>query len=220
MEFKSYFKVLIKRLWLIIIIPLFAAVATAAVSIYVLDPVYESSITLYIMNKDFDSRLAYDDFLVSQQLIKDCRELIKSKSITKAVIEQLGLEDISEEELADKISVNLKNDTRLLEIKVRDTNDERAKAIADEISIIFQKRINELIKLEVLDVIDKAEVPDEPSFPKPLTNSAIAFSLSLFLVVCTVFIVEYFDDTLKSLEDIEKLLGIKVIAIIPSLDIK
>lgn len=220
MELKSYFKVLIKRLWLIIIIPIFAAVATAAASLYVFDPIYESSITIYIMNKDFGSRLAYDDLLVSQQLIKDCRELIKSKSITKAVIEQLGLEDISEEELADRISVNMKNDTRLLEIKVRDTSDERVKAIADEVSTILQKRINELIKLEALEVIDEAEIPAEPVFPKPLVNSAIAFSLALFLVICAVFIVEYFDDTLKNLEDIEKLLGIKVIAIIPSLDIK
>lgn len=220
MELKSYFNVLIKRLWLIIIIPLFAAAATAAVSLYVLDPVYESSITLYIMNKDSDSGLAYDDFLVSQQLIKDCRELIKSKSITKAVIEQLDLEDITEKELAERISVNMKNDTRLLEIKVRDTSKERAKAIADEISIIFQRRINELINLEILDVIDEAEIPDEPIFPKPLASSAIAFSIFLFLIICIAFIVDYFDDTLKNLEDIEKLLGIKVIAIIPSLDIK
>jgi capsular polysaccharide biosynthesis protein len=32
--------------------------------------------------------------------------------------------------------------------------------------------------------------------------------------------VEYFDDTLKNSEDVEKLLGIKVIAIIPSLDLE
>jgi capsular polysaccharide biosynthesis protein len=220
MELKSYIKILMKRLWAVILIPLFMGTAAAVVSLYVVEPEYESSITLYVMNKDFDSRLAYDDFLASQQLIKDCRELIKSRSTTKAVIQQLNIEDFTEEELAQRITVDLKNDTRLLEIKVRDTNNVRAKEIADEISIIFQKKINELVKLQTLAVVDEAEIPDKPSSPNVLVNTVLAFLLTGFLVICALFLKEYLDDTLKNSEDIEKVLGIKVIAIIPALDME
>jgi capsular polysaccharide biosynthesis protein len=219
MDIKSYFNILIKRLWMVILIPLLAAGVTAAISFYVLEPEYESSITLYVTNKDSDSR-SYDDILTSQQLMKDCRELIKSKSITKAVIEQLNLTDLTEEELAKKITVNLKNDTRLFEIKVRDASNERAKDIVDAISTIFQKKVNELMKLQTFDVIDEAEIPLEPVSPKPLVNILIAFFVALFLAVCAAFIIEYLDDTLKDIDDIEKLLGVKVIGIIPSLDLR
>jgi capsular polysaccharide biosynthesis protein len=220
MELKSYIKILMKRLWAVILIPLFMGTAAAVVSLYIIEPEYESSITLYVMNKDFDSRLAYDDFLASQQLIKDCRELIKSRSTTKAVIQQLNIEDLTEEELAKRITVDLKNDTRLLEIKVRDTNNVRAKEIADEISIIFQKKINELVKLQTLTVVDEAEIPDKPISPNVLVNTVLAFLLTGFLVICALFLKEYLDDTLKNSEDIEKVLGIKVIAIIPALDME
>ena len=222
MEIKTYLNILIKRLWLIVLIPFLAAAVTAVINLYVLQPVYESSITLFVMNKDFDSgtKLVYDDILASQQLIKDFRELLKSKSMTKAVIEQLNLVDLTEEELAKKITVNLKNDTRFLEIRVRDTSDVRAKEIADKINSIFQGKVMDLMKLETLEVIDEAEIPLKPVSPKPLVNIFIAFITALFLVTSAAFLMEYFDDTLKSAEDIEKCLGIKVIGIIPSLNLK
>lgn len=220
MQIKAYLKILVKRLWIVILIPLLASAVTAAISLYVLEEIYESSMTFYVMNNDSDSSPTYDDFLASQQLIKDCRELIKSKSMTKAVIEQLNLDDLTEEELAEKIEVNLKNDSGFFEIKVSDTNDVRTKAIVDEISILFQERIIDMFNLETVEVIDEAEIPSRPSSPKPLTNSAIVFFIALFLAVSTVFVIEYFDDTIKNVEDVERILGLKVIAIIPSLDLK
>ena len=63
MDIKSYLHILMTRLWITILIPFLAAAATAGINLYVLEPIYESSTTLYVMNKDFD-RLAYDDFLV------------------------------------------------------------------------------------------------------------------------------------------------------------
>lgn len=220
MGLKSYFNVLIKRLWIVILIPLLAAGAALGVNLYVIEPEYESSITLYVMNKDADSRLAYDDFLASQQLINDCRELVKSRSVTRAVIDQLNLEDLKEGELAGRITVALKNDTRLLEIKVRDQSNERALQIVNKISSILRQMVNELMKFEILDVIDEAELPLEPVSPRPLVNTIIAYLAALFLSIAAVFLIDYLDDTIKSAEDIEKLAGIKVIGIIPTLDLK
>jgi capsular polysaccharide biosynthesis protein len=119
-----------------------------------------------------------------------------------------------------KIAVNLKNNSEFLEIKVSDTNNARAKAIVDEISILFQERITNLFDLKILNVIDEAELPSEPSSPNVLSNVVIVFAIALFLVISAVFAVEYFDDTIKNAEDAERILGIKVIAIIPSLDLK
>lgn len=222
MEIRNFLNILSKRLWLVILIPFLAAAITGVINFYVLEPVYESSITLYVMNKDLDSKmmLAYDDILATQQLMKDCRELIKSRSITRAVIEQLNLKDLTNEELAKKITVSLKNDTRMLEIKVRDTSNVRAMLIVDAINDSFQMRAKSLMQLETLDVVDEAEVPHKPISPKPLMNIIIVFFIALFLVISAVYIMEYFDDTLKNLEDVEKLLGMNVIGIIPHLDLK
>ena len=220
MQVKAYLKIIIKRLWIVILIPVLASAVTAAINLYVLDPVYETSLTLYVSNNNANSSPTYDDFLASQQLIKDCRELIKSKSMTKTVIERLNLTDLTEEELAKKIIVNLKNDSGFFEIKVSDTDAERAKAFVDEISILFQERITSIFNLKIVEVIDEAGIPSQPVSPKPLMNTVIVFLISLFIAISAVFGIEYFDDTIKNAEDAERILGLTVIAIIPSLHLK
>lgn len=222
MEIRSFFKILLKRVRLVIIIPFLAAAVTAVINFYMLEPVYESSITLYVVNKGMDSKTipAYDDVLATQQLIKDCRELIKSKSMTKAVIEQLNLKDLTNEDLAKQITVDLKNDTRILEIKVRDKSNMRAMFIVEAINDIFEIRAKELMNLETLDVVDEAEIPLKPISPKPFRNIAIVYSASLLLVIGVVFMLEYLDETIKNAEDVEALLKINVIGIIPQLDLE
>lgn len=215
MQIKAYLKIIVKRLWIVILIPILTSAVTATINLYVLDPVYETSMTLYVSNNDNDS-----DLLASQQLIKDCRELIKSKAMTKTVIERLNLNDLNEKELAEKIEVNLKNDSGFFEIKVSDTNAEHAKAILDEISILFREKITNIFDLETMEVIDEAEIPSDPVSPKPLLNTIIVFLTALFVAICAVFAIEYFDDTIKNAEDAERILGITVIARIPSLDLK
>jgi capsular polysaccharide biosynthesis protein len=222
MEIRNFLKVILKRIWLVALIPFIAAVVTAVINFYILEPVYESSITLFVMNKNSDPEmmLEYNDILTTQQLIKDYQELVKSKSITWAVINRLNLDSLTEEELAKKVTVNLKNDARMFEIKVRDTNNVRAKEIVDTINSIFQERVKGLMKIEKLDVVDEAEIPLKPISPKPLTNILIVYFTSLFLVICAVFMMEYLDDRLESIEDVEMLLDINVIGIIPHLDLE
>jgi capsular polysaccharide biosynthesis protein len=222
MEIRNFLKIILKRIWLVALIPIIAAVVTAVINFYILEPVYESSITLFVMNKNSDPEmmLEYNDILTTQQLIKDYQELVKSKSITWAVINRLNLDSLTEEELAKKVTVNLKNDARMFEIKVRDTNNVRAKEIVDTINSIFQERVKGLMKIEKLDVVDEAEIPLKPISPKPLTNILIVYFTSLFLVICAVFMMEYLDDRLESIEDVEMLLDINVIGIIPHLDLE
>jgi capsular polysaccharide biosynthesis protein len=213
MQIKAYLKIVIKRIWIVILIPLLASGVTAAINLFALQPVYESSMTFYVMNTE-------DEELESQQLIKDCRELIKSKLIIQAVIDQLNLVDLTEEELAKNITVNILNDSGFFEIKVRDTDNVRVKTIIDKISILFQERFIDLFNIKTLHVIDEAKIPSEPTSPRPLMNTFIVFFLALFLAISAIFVIEYFDDTIKNVEDAEKILGIKVIAIIPSLHLE
>jgi capsular polysaccharide biosynthesis protein len=222
MEIRNYLKIILKRIWLVALIPFIAAVVTAVINFYILEPVYESSITLFVMNKNSNPEmmLEYNDILTTQQLIKDYQELIKSKSITRAVIDRLNLDALTEEELAKKVAVNLKNDARMFEIKVRDTNNVRAKEIVDTINSIFQERVKGLMKIEKLDVVDEAEIPPKPISPKPLTNIFIVYFTSLFLAIGAVFMMEYLDDRLENIEDVEMLLDINVIGIIPHLDLE
>lgn len=222
MELKQYLKIICKRLWLIVLLPAIAGFASFYVSFYVLTPVYESNITLYVINKKADPQLAiaYNDVMVGQQLVKDYRELVKSRTVTGSVIRELQLKGFTPESLAEKISVNSKNDTRIIEIRVQDQNPVRAKDIANEVGYEFINKVIDLMKVENVSIVDSAQTPSEPVKPKPTVNIAIAVFTALLAALGIVFLIEYLDDTIKTSEDVEKYLGLTVLGTIPVFSIK
>lgn len=222
MVFNQYLRILIKRWYLIVLLPILAIAVTAFVSYFILEPQYESGTTLYVINSTLgsDKPAMYEDILISQHLIKDYKELITSRTVTKSTLLKLGIYDMSPNELADNINVSLVNDTQLIKITVRDHDPLRAKQLLSTISEVFMEKAKSLMKISNIDTLDSAEVPENPVSPKPLVNMAIALAAGLMVAVTLVVSIEYLDDRIDSVEDIEKRLGLTVLGTIPSLKIK
>jgi len=68
-----------------------------------------------------------------------------------------------------------------------------------------------------MSVVDKADVPNKTFKPRILLDLLLATMLGLGLGVALALFFEHLDDTLKSPEDIEKLLGLAVLGVIPRL---
>jgi capsular polysaccharide biosynthesis protein len=217
MELKEYLDIIIKRKWLIILLPLIVAMISAYVSFYVLDQVYEANTTLYIINKSGGSEypIVYNDLLVGQQLVKDYKEIAKSRRITGEVIKELDLKNISSSMLSNKINVNAKSDTRLIEIKVQDNSPQMAVDIANKLAEVFTKEIMNIMKVENVSIVDIAQLPEHPIKPRPIMNIAVAFMMGLLAALGISFVIEYLDDTIKTADDVEKYLGLTVLGTIP-----
>lgn len=203
------------------LVPLVTSSIAVYVSFFVIDPVYEANATLYVISRQEaqQSTIQYNDMLVGQQLVKDYREIVKSRTVTSQVIEDLDL-DMSSKELAEKISVGSKNDTRIIEISVQDTDPDRASIIANKTCEVFMSKVKDLMKVENVEIVDNAISPETPVKPRPLLNIAIGMFLGLFVALGVIFLIEYLDDTIKNSEDVEKYLGLPVLGTIPDLDIK
>lgn len=67
-----------------------------------------------------------------------------------------------------------------------------------------------------LMVVDYAIVPRKPVGPKRLLGISVAFALALGFGVGFAFVLEYLDDTVRSVEDIEDTLRLPTIGVIPS----
>ena len=222
LDLKQLFLIIIKRWWLMLLIPLVAAGVTAYLSYYVLDPVYEANTTLYVINKQSENQttIAQSDLTVGGLLVQDYKEIIVSRTVTQEVIDQLGLIGLTTDELADKITVEAKNNTRILEIRVKDENPERAKKITDALASVFIERVVELMKVDNVSIVDAAVVPNAPVEPRPLRNTAIAAAAGLLLAIGAAFLLEFLDDTIKTSEDVEKHLGLTVLGTIPVFTLK
>jgi capsular polysaccharide biosynthesis protein len=222
MELKRYIHIIIKRLWLILLLPLAAGTAAAYVSFYVMEPVYQANSTLYIMTRSEDMQYGVDylSLMAGVYLVKDYRELAKSRTVTEKVITELGLKNITPERLASHISINSKNETRIIEITVRHGDPRTAMQITDKVSEVFVQKAAELMKIDTISIVDKAQIPSNPVEPVPVMNMAVAVLVGLIAAAGIIILLEYLDDTIKTADDVEKYLGLTVLGTIPVFSIK
>jgi succinoglycan biosynthesis transport protein ExoP len=79
-------------------------------------------------------------------------------------------------------------------------------------------RINEQMHSGNLQVVDYATIPEKPIKPRTMLNMAIGGVLGMFLGIGLAFLLEFLDNTIKTKEDVEKVLALPVIGQIPGLD--
>ena len=65
-----------------------------------------------------------------------------------------------------------------------------------------------------LAVIEPAQAQPDPIRPRPLVNTIIAAAVGLSLALSLIFLLEYWDDTLKSAEELSRVLGVRTLGII------
>lgn len=215
-ELKFLLQVIRRRWWVVLVITVIAIAASAVYSFFIIDPLYQSNTSIYI-GKNIESQggIAYNDVLLNDRLVNDYRELVKSRLISDTVIRELKLPDMDSGKMSAKLSVNSKKDTRLIEISATDKSPETARAIADKVAEVFKEKAVEIMQVENAQIIDKAMVPEKPIKPNKKLNLAIAGVLGLMLSFGLIFVIEYFDDTLKTPEDVQKYLDLPVIGTIP-----
>lgn len=206
-----------RRLWFIVLVTILAVGAGGFISYFILEPVYGASTTI-IVGRPPDyidgNRLHLEDLNLNQRLAKTYGEIIKSRGVLEDVISQLKL-NLTAQQLKDKISVKLIEDTEFITIGVTDTNPEWAAIIANKVAEVSRSRIINIMKVDYVQVLDDAVESKLPIKPKPELNMAIAGLLGMMISIFVVFLLEYLDNTIKTSEDTERYLGLNAIGIIP-----
>lgn len=218
---REYFLIIRNRIGLIILLTVISVVTSGLVSFFVLKPEYQTFTTLIVGKpKDYqnvDNKLDYNDLLLNQKLVSTYGELVKTRAVADEVIENLGL-DISYKDFREKVNVNLVKDTEIIKLEVVDTDPILAAEIANETAQVFMENVKDIMMVENVQVIDRAQVPDMPIKPRPQLNMAIAGVLGLMIGIFLVFLLEYLDNTIKTPDDVERYLELPVIGTIPMVE--
>ncbi|MGE5587645.1 MAG: GumC family protein [Clostridia bacterium] len=98
----------------------------------------------------------------------------------------------------------------------------REQRVDEEIYVMLRSkyeemRITEAMNVSDVYVIDGATVPETPTKPRKLLNTAIAAFLGLFVAVGVAFLIEYVDTSFKSQEEVERLLDLPVLGMVPDM---
>lgn len=218
MELQQYLSILRKRWTIVVAITLLSTIASGLISYFVIKPTYKSDISVIIQKTDtIDSKnaaLNYSDVLLYQQLVKTYSEFARSRTVAEHAIEKLNL-NIKPDQLLGMISVAPKGNTEFLTITVKSNDAQQAMEIANQLAWSLKAVSTNIKKSDNVQILDSALIPTSPDSPRLLLNVAVAFFLGLMLAIGIIFIIEYLDNTIKTPEDIEKLIDIPVIGTIP-----
>lgn len=215
MELKNLLQIVRERIRILIIIPAAFVLTAALVTGYGIPQLFEANTTIYVISKSNVGMVEYDDIIINQQLVKDYQEFIKSRAVIENVLEEMELTEMTYESLSSSISVKARNDTRILEIAVQSVDPVKARDIADKVTITFRDKVAELMNMANINIIDLARIPTRPVSPNVGYNIFLSFIIGLLVALAVIFIVDFLDDTVKTSEDVEKYLNLKVLGIIP-----
>lgn len=209
-DFFDYYK---KYILIIIIVMLLSAVGVLSYNIWLKKPLYTTSTTVVLVKKEDGKNSSTDlnDINLNQKLVSTYSQIVKSKLVLNQVINNLDL-DYSYSELSKEIDVKAVDNTEIIRITVTDENAKEAVVIANNVAEVFIKEINKIYNMDNVSVIDEAEVSYIPSNDHLYRDIALALVASFVLMSGLVFVIYYFDDTLRDIESIEKEIELPCIA--------
>lgn len=220
-SFRDIVDILKKRIYLIISIALAAVLISGVASYYLATPKYKTSTQLLInqKNNDFQILNMVGEIQANLQLINTYSAIIKSPVILDDVIRDMDL-DMTPAQLNRKINVQNEQDSQVLNVSVEDPNPYHSAEIANSIASVFQDKIKNIMKVDNVTILAKAEVGEQlpPIEPKPGTNMAIGLIAGLILGMGAAFLLHYFDNTIKSEEDVERILGLPVLGVVTNIE--
>lgn len=211
---------LLKKLWtkkfLIIFMALFFGTLALLSSILLIKPSYTASTRIYVLNKTQQAdNLSATDLQAGGLLVNDYKEIITSRDVMKDVIANDGV-SMTPEELSKMIAVTIPADTRVISIAVTNHDPQAAKDLANSVRDVASEKIKSVTKVQDVTPLEKAAMPTSPSSPNIKRNTLVGILFGAFLTIVTVIVGEVVDDRVKRPEDVEELLGMTLLGIVPN----
>ncbi|WP_438448542.1 YveK family protein [Gorillibacterium sp. sgz5001074] len=219
MELKQYWRILRKRLWLIAACVIVATATTGVYSFFFIEKVYQAS-TKLIVNQSKENManqgLDLNSVNLNLKLIDTYKEIIKTPAIMDKVVEQYPDLNMTAGALGGAIKVSSVNGTQVMTLSVQHTSYNKAVQIVNAVSLVFKQEIPNIMKVDNVSILNEARPSDHPVpvKPNPVLNVLVGLVVSLMAAVGLVFLLDYLDDSIKTEQDIQDILGLTTLTVV------
>lgn len=202
-----------KKILYIIAAGLLGACISAAGTQFLITPTYTSTASMLVLTKETTlSSLA--DLQIGSQLTSDYSILTTSRPVLEEVIENLDL-DLSYQELKGMITINNPESTRIMELTVTNSSPQMAKNIVNELSVVAAEFIGDKMEVIPPKIVEEGVLPTGKTSPSMMKNTILGMMFGLIVACGVIVLITIMDDTIKTEEDVQKYLGLSMLASIP-----
>ena len=198
------------KLGLLITITAGVCILGCIYGLFIQTPMYESYTTVILSSNESSSAINQADVKLNKVLVDTYAEIVKSRRVLTQVIDELDLE-LTYEELYGKINVSAVNETEIIKIAVNDKDGIKAKNIANVTAEYFTEEIVVLYNMNNVDILDEAIESEKPYNINVVKQIIIYLMLGFILAAGVLFIIFYFDRSVKSIEQVEQKIKLPIL---------
>ena len=213
--------VLLRKYWVLVLFTMLLGVGIAFTYVQCVTPMYTSSISLLIWNRDIsdnrvpknstvnnngnrigETSLVAQSLNVAQRLVPAFLKLINSSVVKKAAAEKLYKQKF-EDPLKYSFKCRIKMNSCIMDVYVTSPDPKLATAAAYALTKSFSTEQERLMHVKYIQAITPASIPDSPSWPRE--KMALLFGLLIGLLIgsAIAFCIELLDVTIKTSHDIK-----------------
>lgn len=210
LDLSKIFGILRKNLKLLIILPIICLLISVLLTFLFLDDKYQASTQVLVNQKESDSQMMAQEVQSNIQLVNTYSEIVKSPRILDEVSKELNRQ-YSSSEITSMLTVTNQADSQVLNVSVDSKSGSDSEKIANKIAKVFSNEVPDIMSVDNVSILSKAEGTATKVAPKPLVNLVIGLIVGLILALLVIFIKEMIDKRIKTEEDVENELDIPVL---------
>lgn len=210
-----------RKAWIIALAAVLAGVAARIWTISFVTPTYRASVLMYVNSSDISVggakvSISQGELSAAKSLVDTYTVILKTRITLNDVIEQSGTK-YNYGQLVKKISASSVNNTEVFKIDVVTPDPEEATKIANTIAVVLPEKIASIVEGSSARIVDTAVVPEEMDAPNYTKNTMLGVIAGFLLACGVVVILELMDDKIRSVDELELICNIPILAMIPDL---
>ncbi|PKM51014.1 MAG: hypothetical protein CVV02_08760 [Firmicutes bacterium HGW-Firmicutes-7] len=216
-DLKEIMQAILAKWWIIALL----TISIASLGYYVtsnhMTPIYQADTILFIGKEQSglgEIGVSLNDLYTNDQLFLDYQQLASTRLVIEEVNKNLNI-NIPIEDFKRSMGVYAIERSRLFGVSYSSTNPQLATDVSNELATQITLAAAKVVNVQNIRIVDKAIIPVNPISPNLTMNTIIAGFLGLVFALLIIFIHTYMDNTVKKDEDIEKLIKLPVIGVIP-----
>ena len=217
LDLSEVFDILRKRKKLIILITAICVIAAGIFSFFIIPPTYEATVSVIIGKSpdiSSDSKVDYQDVMMYEQVTKTYSKIALSNTVAEKAVQKLN-NGMTSDDFIKCVKATPETDTQIITLTADSKSASDAMNMVNALADCFIEESQRIYPTGSAQIMDKAKLPKFPIKPRKKLNVAIAFVLGIMASVGLSFLLEYMDNTIKTESDIEKIVDLPVIGVIP-----
>ena len=210
-------QILKKRFKPISILAFITTIISAVFTHFFIAPSYEASTQLVVSRSEDDNVVTNTEILGNIQLMNTFNQILVSPTILTQVIEELNLYEESVASLSGMMDARNASNSLVITLTVRNENPQLAYNIANKTAEIFERDLPDIFNFDNVGILAPALIPRNPVSPRLTINAGIGFLAGAVSGILLSLLLEFLDRTVKTEYEIEELVNLPVLGVIPGM---